>query len=498
VKILDILLYKLPIISTWGDMDILIDKIAFDSRQVDPTFTLFVAVRGTQVDGHDYIQKAIEKGAVAIICEQLPPENQRVNHVTFVEVANSAKILAQVAAAFYEHPTNAMSLIGITGTNGKTTTATLLYDLFTSMGYKCGLISTVEYRIAGQILPSTHTTPDPMALNSLFQKMVQMGVEYAFMEVSSHAIHQDRIAGLTFRGGVFTNITHDHLDYHKTFDEYIKAKKKFFDNLPPKTSFALTNGDDRNGNVMVQNSKAQIYRYSLKKMTTFKAKIIENALTGLHLNLDGHDYYGRLIGEFNAYNTLACYATAVLLGIDKTEILTKLSALTAAEGRFDYTFDPNVGILGIVDYAHTPDALEKVLQTIHQLRKKGQRIITVAGCGGDRDPKKRSIMGRIGAMMSDIFIITSDNPRMEDSMKILQQMELGVPTDLKDKTLSVENRKTAIEMACEQAEKGDIILVAGKGHEKYQDINGVKHPFDDKQILAVAFRNKSFVKFVAE
>jgi UDP-N-acetylmuramoyl-L-alanyl-D-glutamate--2,6-diaminopimelate ligase len=488
VKPLSILLYKLPVRSTWGDMDILIDKIAFDSRQVEPNYTLFVAVRGTQVDGHDFIPKAIEKGAVAIVCEQLPPEMQRPHHVTFVEVANSAKILAETASTFYNHPTTQMSLVGITGTNGKTTTATLLYDLFTSMGYKCGLISTVEYRIAGQIFPSTHTTPDPISLNSLFQKMVQAGVEYAFMEVSSHAIHQDRIAGLSFKGAVFTNITHDHLDYHKTFDEYIKAKKKFFDNLPKIGAFALTNADDRNGNVMVQNTKAKIYRYSLKKMTVFKAKIMENALTGLHLNLDGHDYYGRLIGEFNAYNTLACYATAVLLGADKTEILTKLSALTAAEGRFDYIFDPNVGVLGIVDYAHTPDALEKVLQTIHQLRKKGQRIITVAGCGGDRDPKKRSVMGSIGARMSDLFIITSDNPRTEDPATIIQQMESGVPSDSKDKTLSVENRKIAIEFACKKAEKGDIILVAGKGHEKYQDINGVKHPFDDKQILAEALK----------
>jgi len=492
VKALSNLLYKLPILSTWGDMDTLIDKIAFDSRQVAPTFTLFVAVRGTQVDGHDYIQKAIEKGAVAIICEKMPPENQRANHVTFVEVANSGKILAEAASAFYGHPTSNLFLVGITGTNGKTTTATLLYDLFTSLGYKCGLISTVEYRIAGQIFPSTHTTPDPIALNSLFQKMVEMGVQYAFMEVSSHAIHQDRIAGLSFKGGVFTNITHDHLDYHKTFAEYIKAKQKFFDNLSPTRAFALTNADDRNGNVMVQHSKAAIYRYSLKKMTVFKAKIIENALTGLHLNLDGHDYYGRLIGEFNAYNTLACYATAVLLGIPKTEILTKLSALTAAEGRFDYTFDPNVGILGIVDYAHTPDALEKVLQTIHQLRKKGQRIITVAGCGGDRDPKKRSVMGKIGAMMSDIFYITSDNPRTEDPAMIIQQIESGVPESAKNKTFSVENRKEAIEKACQAAKKGDIILVAGKGHEKYQDINGVKHPFDDKAILAETLKGIPF------
>jgi UDP-N-acetylmuramoyl-L-alanyl-D-glutamate--2,6-diaminopimelate ligase len=482
VKTLHFILKNISIRSIVGDELVQIDKIAFDSRQV-ATATLFVAVRGTQVDGHDYIEKAIEKGAIAIVCETLPSSAQDLQHVTFVQVENSGKTLAAIAAAFYDFPTNDLQLVGITGTNGKTTTATLLYDLFTSMGYKCGLISTVEYRIAGKILPSTHTTPDPIALNHLFQKMVQEGVTYAFMEVSSHAIHQDRIAGLHFVGGVFTNITHDHLDYHKTFDEYIKAKKKFFDGLPRLKSFALTNADDRNGNVMVQNTKAATYRYSLKKMTLFKAKIIDNALTGLHLNLDGYDYYGRLIGEFNAYNTLACYATAVLLGAEKATVLTHLSGLTAAEGRFDYIFDPNVGILGIVDYAHTPDALEKVLQTIHQLRKKGQRIITVAGCGGDRDPKKRVSMGKIGAMKSDIFIITSDNPRSEDPIQIIEQIELGVPEDAKSRTFRVENRQKAIEMACEQARKGDIILVAGKGHEKYQDIKGVKHPFDDKQIL---------------
>jgi UDP-N-acetylmuramoyl-L-alanyl-D-glutamate--2,6-diaminopimelate ligase len=476
------MLGSIPNIQYYGQTNVNVQYLTADSRQVKAG-TAFVAVRGTQSDGHKFIQQAIDKGANAIICETLPEQQE--DNIAYAVVKNSAYVLGKSASIFYGEPSTKLKLVGITGTNGKTTTATLLYDLFTGLGYKCGLLSTVENRIANKVVPSTHTTPDPVSLNALLDAMVAAGVEYAFMEVSSHAIHQERIAGLDFKVAVFTNITHDHLDYHKTFDEYIKAKKHFFDKLP-KNAIALTNADDKNGSIMVQNTKAKIYRYSLRKMTHFKVKILENALTGLHLNLDGSDYHGRLIGEFNAYNTLACYATAVLLGEPKDKTMTVLSGLGAAEGRFDYTYNAEIGIMGIVDYAHTPDALEKVLQTIHKLRKKGQRVITVAGCGGDRDPKKRPTMGKIGAMMSDLFIITSDNPRSEDPEKIIDQIEMGVPADAKHKILRIVQRRDAIQTACAQARKGDVILLAGKGHEKYQEISGIKHPFDDKQLLTEA------------
>jgi UDP-N-acetylmuramoyl-L-alanyl-D-glutamate--2,6-diaminopimelate ligase len=481
-----------------GDSDKNIAKIIFDSRKAEKD-CLFVAVRGTQVDGHNFISQVLSKGATAIICEEIPdnaqlsivnaqssnPQSSTHNPV-FIKVKDSALVLGLIASNFYNNPSEKLKLVGITGTNGKTTTATLLYDLFAGLGYKCGLISTVEYRIAGKIVPSTHTTPDQIALNSFLNDMVMEGCDYAFMEVSSHAIHQNRVAGLHFAGGLFSNITHDHLDYHKTFDEYIKAKKKFFDDLP-KTAFALTNHDDKNGKVMLQNTKAKKYSYALKKVADFKAKILGNSLLGLQLLIDGQEFHARMIGEFNAYNLLAVYSIAVLLGMDKTEVLTILSNLKGAEGRFDYIHDTKRDIVGIVDYAHTPDALENVLETIQILRKQGQRIITLTGAGGDRDPAKRRFMGKIGATMSDVLILTSDNPRSEDPLSIITQMKAELTTELMIKVLEIPDRRQAIKTAVKLAQKGDIILLAGKGHEKYQEINSVKHPFDDKQVLMECF-----------
>jgi UDP-N-acetylmuramoyl-L-alanyl-D-glutamate--2,6-diaminopimelate ligase len=483
LKNLKDILRGLKTLDIQGDLNKKISKIVFDSRKAEADCA-FVAVRGTQVDGHDFITKAIELGAKAIICEEIPKDTE--GSITYIKVEDAALALGILAANFYDNPSKSLKLIGVTGTNGKTTTATLLFDLFTGLGYKCGLISTVEYRIVQKILPSTHTTPDQIALNSLLATMVTEGCDYAFMEVSSHAIHQNRVAGLHFVGGIFSNITHDHLDYHKTFDEYIKAKKKFFDDLP-KDAFAVSNYDDKNGKVMLQNTKASKYGYALRKVADFKAKILENGLNGLHLDLDGQEFHARMIGEFNAYNLLSVYAAAVLLGEDKLEVLTILSALKGAEGRFDYTHDLKRDIVGIVDYAHTPDALEKVLETIQHLRKQGQRIITLTGAGGDRDPAKRKFMGKIGATMSDILILTSDNPRTEDPLSILTQMKAEISTELMKKVLEIPDRRQAIKTAVAMAQRGDIILLAGKGHEKYQDINGVKHPFDDKEELVAAF-----------
>lgn len=460
-----------------------INNIAFDSRKVKEA-TLFVAVRGTQVDGHDYIQQALDKGAAAIICEAMP--TTICEGVCYVVVQDSSLTLAKVAASFYDTPTASLKVVGVTGTNGKTTTTTLLYDLFTALGYKCGLISTVEYRVAGQILPSTHTTPDPISLQWHFAEMVKAGCEFAFMEVSSHAIHQNRVAGVNFAGAIFSNITHDHLDYHGSFANYIAAKKKLFDDLG-RTAFALTNKDDKNGMVMMQNTKAQVHTYSLKRPADFKAKIIENTIAGLHLDLAGHEFHVRLIGEFNAYNLLACYACATLLGAKEEEILVALSSLRPAEGRFDLLNNETRGISAIVDYAHTPDALEKVLQTIDELRHDNQRIITITGCGGDRDPAKRKFMGKIAAMYSDLVILTSDNPRSEDPLSIIAQMREGIAAEQLPKVLENADRRQAIKTAIQLSKRGDIILLAGKGHEKYQEINGVKYPFDDKAILLALF-----------
>ncbi len=482
MKHLTHILRGIKILDSRGNMNQDISKVVFDSRKVEAD-CLFVAVRGTQVDGHHFIQKAIESGAKAIVCEEIP---ELITDMTFVKVADAAAALGVMAANFYDNPTENIKVIGITGTNGKTSTATLLYDLFTGLGYKCGLVSTVEYRVAGKILPSTHTTPDQMALQKLFFDMITGGCTFVFMEVSSHALAQNRVAGIQFAGGVFSNITHDHLDYHKTFESYRDAKKLLFDHLP-KTAFALTNHDDRNGKFMLQNTKAQKYSYALRKVADFKAKIIENGLLGLHLDMDGHDFYARMIGEFNAYNLLAVYATAILMGADKLEVLTILSNLKGAEGRFDYIHDVQKDVVGIVDYAHTPDALENVLETIRHFRKDNQKIITLTGAGGDRDPDKRRIMGKIGATMSDTLILTSDNPRSEDPLSIIEQMKVDITAKDMSKVLEIPDRRQAIRTAVKLAQRGDIILLAGKGHEKYQEINGVKHPFDDKEELTKAF-----------
>ena len=462
-----------------GSLDKDIEQVDFDSRQVKPK-SLFVAVKGTQADGHRYIETAIEKGAVAVVCETLPEAlNEK---VTYVVVKNSAKTLGIIASNFYDNPSQKLILVGITGTNGKTTSVTLLYDLMIHLGYKVGLLSTVENKINGNVVEATHTTPDAVTLNKLLAQMVEEGCEYAFMEVSSHAIHQHRISGVTFAGGIFTNISHDHLNYHGTFKEYINVKKAFFDELS-KNAFALTNIDDKRGEVMVQNTKAKINHYSLKRLADFKVKILDNSLLGLHLDINGHEFYSRLIGEFNAYNLLAAYGTAVLLGLDKIEVLTALSQIQAAEGRFDHIYSQEKGITGIIDYAHTPDALEKVLKTIDQLRTGKERVITVVGCGGDRDKNKRPIMTKTACDYSDQVILTSDNPRTENPETIIQEMEAGIPSYAAQKALSITNRQQAIKIACRLARKGDIILIAGKGHEKYQEINGIRHPFDDKQVL---------------
>jgi len=462
-----------------GESEVKAKNITFDSRQVNAG-SIFVAVSGTQTDGHKFINNALQSKAIAIVCEVLPQELHK--DVTYIKVPDSGEALGIMASNFYDNPSGKLKLVGITGTNGKTTTVTLLHDLFSKMGYKVGLLSTVENKIGNKVIPSTHTTPDAVAINALIDDMVEAGCDYAFMEVSSHAIDQRRIAGLEFAGGVFTNITHDHLDYHKTFKEYLNAKKKFFDELP-NNAFALTNVDDRNGMVMVQNTKAKIQKYSLRRKADFKVKIVDNSLSGLHLEINGKEFFGRLIGEFNAYNLLSAFAVGVLLGKDEFETLTILSQLKSAEGRFDYVSNNKKGVIGIVDYAHTPDALEKVLSTIDKLKTGTEQIITVVGCGGDRDKKKRPVMAKMASIYSTKVIITSDNPRTEDPDIIIEEMMKGVPPYASNKVLAISNRLQAIKTACHLAQKGDIILVAGKGHEKYQDINGIKTPFDDKKIL---------------
>ena len=472
------LLYGVAIKSLVGKPDQEVGALAFDSRQVK-TGTLFFAVKGTVADGHQYIEQTIAAGATVIICETLPTTLNPL--VTYVEVENSSVALGVVASNFYDNPSTKLKLIGVTGTNGKTTIATLLFQLFRALGNGVGLISTVQNHINDTIVPATHTTPNPIALNALLQDMVNEGCTYCFMEVSSHAVVQHRIAGLIFGGGVFSNITHDHLDFHRTFDNYLKAKKEFFDQLP-KSAFALTNADDKNGMVMLQNTKASKKTYALKQMADFKAKILENKFSGLNLAIDEVDVYFKMVGSFNAYNLLAAYATAVLLDQDKLEVLTVLSTLTGAEGRFDYIVSGQ-GIIGIVDYAHTPDAVQNVLSTIANIRKGTEQVITVIGCGGDRDKTKRPIMAQVACDWSDKVILTSDNPRTEDPQSIIAEMEKGVSPTNQRKTLSILDRKEAIKTACHIAKPGDIILIAGKGHEKYQEINGVRHHFDDKEVL---------------
>jgi UDP-N-acetylmuramoyl-L-alanyl-D-glutamate--2,6-diaminopimelate ligase len=462
-----------------GKQNLIVGNIIFDSRKVDDN-CIFVAVSGTQVDGHDFIEKAIQGKAIVIVCEVLPERLHK--GVTYIKVSDSNEALGVMSSNFYGNPSGQLKLIGITGTNGKTTTVTLLHDLFSKMGYKVGLLSTVENKIGDKIIPSTHTTPDAVVMNELISDMVDAGCDYAFMEVSSHAIHQRRIAGLTFAGGVFTNISHDHLDYHKTFKEYLNAKKKFFDDLP-EDAFALINLDDRNGMVMVQNTRAKIQKYSLRKKADFKVKIVDNSLSGLHLEINGNEFFGRLIGEFNAYNLLSAYAVGVLLEKDSLYTLTILSQLKSAEGRFDYIKNEKTGTVGIVDYAHTPDALEKVLSTIEKLKTGNEQIITVVGCGGDRDKAKRPVMAKMACAYSNHVIITSDNPRTENPDEIIEDMMKGVPIYSQQKVLTIPNRLQAIKTASRIANNGDLILVAGKGHEKYQDIKGVKYEFDDKQVL---------------
>lgn len=468
------LLYKVELIEIIGNVDSEIISVEFDSRKIQ-SGTLFIAQSGTQVDGHDFIQTSIENGAIAIICERKPAEINP--NVTYVLVANSSIALGIIASNLYGNPTEKLKLIGITGTNGKTTTATLTYNLLESLGYPTVLISTIRILVHGSEYPSSHTTPDILTLNKIFSEAVEKGCEYAVMEVSSHGIHQNRIAGLNFKIGVFSNITHDHLDYHKTFAEYIKAKKKFFDELP-KSSLALTNIDDKNGIVMLQNSPAKRYSYALKTDADFKAKILENQFDGMLLLLDGKEFWTPLIGQFNAYNLLAVYSIASLLEIEQEEILTHLSKLKNVDGRFQ-TFKSQGGIVAIVDYAHTPDALENVLNTIQNIRTRNEKLITIVGCGGDRDRMKRPEMGKMAARMSELAIFTSDNPRSEDPEKILKEVESGVEPQFYNRTLKITDRKEAIKTAYKMAEKGDIILIAGKGHETYQEIKGVKHHFDD-------------------
>lgn len=469
-----------------GALDKNITAIEIDSRKVIAG-AAFVAITGAQSDGHAFIGKAIELGAVAIVCETLPAD--LVEGITYVKVASSGEAAARMAVEFYYHPSAEVKLVGVTGTNGKTTIATLLFKLFRQLGYSCGLISTVQNQIDDTIIPATHTTPDAISLNALLRKMVDEGCSYVFMECSSHAIHQHRITGLQFTGALFSNITHDHLDYHKTFDEYIRVKKKFFDDLSAD-AFAISNADDKRGEVMLQNTNATKYLYSLKTMAAFKGKILENALTGLVMTINDQEVHFRLIGTFNAYNLLAVYGAAVCLGVESSEVLTALSMLTGAEGRFDYIISAN-HIIGIVDYAHTPDALENVLSTIKKLRKGYEQIITVVGCGGDRDKTKRPVMAQAACDWSDRVILTSDNPRTEDPEAILRDMEAGLSSAAKRKYITLVDRKQAIEEAVRMAKPEDIILVAGKGHEKYQDINGVKHPFDDKEVLQKAFTTNS-------
>ncbi|MBS4065025.1 MAG: UDP-N-acetylmuramoyl-L-alanyl-D-glutamate--2,6-diaminopimelate ligase [Chitinophagaceae bacterium] len=482
MKTLQQLLIQIKAQQTSGALDKNITTIEIDSRKVIAG-AAFVAITGAQSDGHAFIDKAIELGAVAIICETLPAT--LVEGITYVKVASSGEAAARMAVEFYNHPSAAVKLVGVTGTNGKTTIATLLFKLFRQLGYSCGLISTVQNQIDDTIIPATHTTPDAISLNALLRKMVDEGCSYVFMECSSHAIHQHRITGLQFAGALFSNITHDHLDYHKTFDEYIRVKKKFFDDLSAD-AFAISNADDKRGEVMLQNTNATKYLYSLKTMAAFKGKILENALTGLVMTINDQEVHFRLIGTFNAYNLLAVYGAAVCLGVESSEVLTALSMLTGAEGRFDYIISANK-VIGIVDYAHTPDALENVLSTIKKLRKGYEQIITVVGCGGDRDKTKRPVMAQAACDWSDRVILTSDNPRTEDPEAILRDMEAGLSSAAKRKYITLIDRKQAIEEAVRMAKPEDIILVAGKGHEKYQDINGVKHPFDDKEVLQKAF-----------
>lgn len=468
-----------------GNVDKEIAGIQMDSRLVEAGH-LFVAVKGTQTDGHAYIEKAIEKGASAIVCETLPDTLNE--HVTYIRVADTEDAVGKLATTFYGDPTSKLDLVGVTGTNGKTTIATLLYNMFRKFGYKVGLLSTVCNYIDGEAIPTDHTTPDPITLNRLLGRMADEGCKYAFMEVSSHSVAQKRIGGLKFAGGIFTNITRDHLDYHKTFENYLKAKKAFFDNLP-KTAFALTNADDKNGSVMVQNTKAKIATYSLRTLCEFKGKVLEDGFEGMLMDINNREVNVQFIGCFNASNLLAVYGAACLLGKQPEDVLLILSTLRPVAGRFD-ALRSKKGYTAIVDYAHTPDALVNVLNAIHEVLKGRGRVITVVGAGGNRDKGKRPIMAQEAAKQSDRVIITSDNPRFEEPQDIINDMLAGLTKEDMNKVLSIADRKEAIRTACMLAQAGDVILVAGKGHENYQEIKGVKHHFDDKEVLAEIFDNE--------
>ena len=484
MKLLQDILFGVSLREVVGSTQLSIKDIQIDSRKVQEG-SVFVAIKGIQADGHEFIATAIQKGAIAIVCEKLPHSLQE--GVVFIVVANAQESVAVMAHHFYDNPSTHLKLVGVTGTNGKTTVATLLFKLFKGLGYTCGLISTVENHIGDTIVPATHTTPDPIQLNALLQKMVQAGCTHVFMEVSSHAIHQHRITGLQFVGAAFTNITHDHLDYHKTFEAYLEAKKAFFDALP-SSAFALSNLDDKNGAQMLLDTKAKKLTYALHAPSNYKGKILENQLNGLVLLVNEMEVHCRLIGTFNAYNFLAVYGIAIQLGETSEAVLTVLSALTGAEGRFDYIISADQ-IIGIVDYAHTPDALENVLTTIAKLRKGNEQVITVVGCGGDRDKTKRPIMAQVACDLSTKVFLTSDNPRSEDPNDIIKDMEQGLSSSAKRKYINIVDRKEAIKAAVSFAQPGDIILVAGKGHEKYQEIKGIKHDFDDKKILQELFND---------
>lgn len=464
--------------------DVAIKNICFDSRKVAEG-DVFVATRGTAVDGHDFIAKAVEQGTLAVVCEELPENLSK--DVTYVQVADSADALGVMASNFYENPSQNLTLVGVTGTNGKTTIATLLYQLFRAMGYKVGLLSTVCNYINDEAVESTHTTPDALALNALLARMVDAGCEYAFMEISSHSVEQRRIAGLKFRGGIFTNLTRDHLDYHKTVENYLKAKKRFFDELP-KTAFALTNLDDKNGEVMLQNCMAEKKTYSLRTLANFKTRILENSFDGMLLEMNGREVMMPFVGRFNAANLSAVFGAAVLLGFDELEVLTKLSSLKSVSGRFETI--RHEGVTAVVDYAHTPDALNNVISTINDIRAGEGNLITVVGCGGNRDKGKRPMMAREAINGSNRVILTSDNPRDEEPQDILNDMLEGVDASERRKVLVIADRREAIKTACALAQRGDVILVAGKGHENYQIIKGVKHHFDDKEEIQLALNNQ--------
>lgn len=483
MKIVKELIQKIANAEIFGNENISVVHLTYDSRSVGEG-SMFFAVKGTQVDGHNFIEEVISKGVAVILCEVLPTKIDE--SVTYIKVDNSTEAMAFIAAEFYDQPSQKLKIIAVTGTNGKTTVATLLFKLFRSFGHHVGLLSTVQNQIDEDIIPATHTTPDSIKINELLEEMVERECEYCFMEASSHAIDQNRVKGLNFEGIIFTNLTHDHLDYHKTFDNYIKAKKKLFDEVN-EDAFALVNKDDRNGMVMMQNTKATRYTYSLKSMADFKGKIIESDFNGMLLNINDDEAWYRLVGNFNAYNLLAVYGAAFLCGKSKMDIITHLSNIESVKGRFDYCRSSN-GVIGIIDYAHTPDALKNILTTINEIRTGNEQLITIVGCGGNRDATKRPVMADVASELSTRVIFTSDNPRNEDPELILDEMQKGVKPLNYKKTLRVSDRKEAIKNAVSIAQKGDIILLAGKGHEDYQDIKGVKHHFDDKEILTETFK----------